>query len=152
MGKRSTTMQSMAVVQLRPIRGEGSVVTLGSQRVTIGRHPDNTICIQDDRASRFHCVVEPDSNGGYVVRDLKSRNGTKVNDVKIEHVALRAGDVLRVGAHEFLMEEKNKPTTSFTESIPEPPEEAGDWKTGIEQTIDALPPKMSEPEFVSLID
>jgi len=145
-------MPAMIVLQLRPIRGEGSVVKLGRQPITIGRHPDNTIALQDERASRFHAVIEPDPAGGYLVRDLKSRNGTKVNDVKIEQSALRPGDVLRVGSHDFLLEELNKPSTSFTESIPDPPDEASDWKQQIESTIDALPPKLSEPEFVALID
>src|SRR5690606_13590558 len=55
-----------------------SKVRLDGQPVTIGRHPENRLRIKDERASRFHCVIEP-VDGGYQVRDLDSRNGTKLN-------------------------------------------------------------------------
>ena len=142
----------MSTLQLKPIRGDAQTVSLGKQRVSIGRHPDNTICLNDDRASRFHCVVEPNGKGGYVVRDLESRNGTKVNEVKITEMSLNPGDVLRVGAHEFLIEPLEPIDTSFADSMPEPPEEKTAWAAHLSELIDVLPPKMSEPEFVSLVD
>ena len=72
----------MAVFQLQSNQAEGQVVPLRDRPITIGRHPDNDIVLQDDLASRFHCVIEP-SPAGFRVRDLGSRNGTRLNDQKI---------------------------------------------------------------------
>lgn len=69
--------------------------------ISIGRHADNTIVIQDDRASRFHCVVERTAAGA-TLRDLKSRNGVKVNEQSIqESLPLKNGDVIRIGKTRF---------------------------------------------------
>lgn len=68
--------------------------------ITIGRHPDNVVPIEDDRASRFHCVIEP-TGDGVVLRDLDSRNGTKVNEMPVQSVTLRHGDVVRIGKTRF---------------------------------------------------
>ncbi|MCC6678476.1 MAG: Flp pilus assembly complex ATPase component TadA [Phycisphaerales bacterium] len=158
--------RAMLSLRLTPIRGEAQPVRLGHERVSIGRHPDNTICIIDDRASRFHCVVTPDGKGGYTVRDLKSRNGTKVNDIKIEEVPLQAGDVLRIGQHEFLVEkdEPDGPSEAFAESVEALDESRGDmpaqkdsegfqnWAAELLDILDWLPPKVSQPEPVSIID
>lgn len=59
----------------------------------------NDIHIDDDYASRAHARVDR-SERGYVVMDLKSTNGTKVNGQKIEPynaVALNAGDQIEIG-------------------------------------------------------
>lgn len=79
-------------------------IRLGDQApLTIGRHPDNGVHLHDDRASRYHCVVEHTGNNGarFRIRDLDSRNGVKVNGKRVPFAELRAGDVLRVGSTEF---------------------------------------------------
>ncbi len=75
-------------------------VKLTGRPVTIGRHPDNFLVICDDRASRFHCVLEL-IDGGYQVRDLDSRNGTKLNEKRIQAGKLANGDVFRIGKTRF---------------------------------------------------
>ncbi|MGP1272141.1 MAG: ATPase, T2SS/T4P/T4SS family [Phycisphaerales bacterium] len=96
----------MSKARLKPLTARGRPVRLGEDPVTIGRHPDNTVRIKDDRASRFHCVIEPNGSGGYRVRDLSSRNGTKLNKRRVTEADLNNGDVLRVGSCEFLIEFK----------------------------------------------
>jgi general secretion pathway protein E len=39
-----------------------------------------------------------------MVKDRGSRNGTKLNDVRIDASELKPGDVIKVGSHEFLVE------------------------------------------------
>ena len=73
---------------------------LTGKPVTIGRHPDNFLVIQDNRASRFHCVLEF-TRDGYLLRDLDSRNGTKINDQNIQSHILLSGEVFRVGSTRF---------------------------------------------------
>ena len=82
---------------LRIISKEGSrTLPLGSEPITIGRNPGNLLRIPDERASRYHCVIE--SRGDAVrITDLASRNGTIVNNKPIKSTALVAGDVVRIG-------------------------------------------------------
>lgn len=76
-----------------------------NEPITIGRHPDNTIRVKDDRISRYHCVIEPNAVGVWEFRDLGSRNGSKINGVKTEQAELCFGDVIRLGSQDFLVEE-----------------------------------------------
>ena len=76
----------------------GERVPIGSRAVTIGRLPDCTITLEDSNVSRRHSEVRA-SGSGYVVADLGSTNGTKVNGARIqgEH-PLRDGDIVSVGS------------------------------------------------------
>ncbi len=148
----------MASYYLKPIRGSAAMIRLGKEPVTIGRHPDNTIPIADDLASRFHCAVEPDGVGGWSVRDLGSRNGTKVNDQRVKEVRLNPGDVLRIGAHEFVMaEDSESDRAGLVESADDhavPEEEADDksWVASLIEVIEALPPKDMVIESLTIVE
>lgn len=66
--------------------------------VKIGRNPDNDIRIDDNNASRFHCRILCNEDGTYILEDLKSKNGTFVNGLRINRrITLRHGDKIRVG-------------------------------------------------------
>ena len=73
----------MPSYQLCSTDGRGYLIPLETKPITIGRHPDNLLVLPDEAASRFHAVVELQRGGRLVVRDLGSRNGTKVNSTKI---------------------------------------------------------------------
>jgi pSer/pThr/pTyr-binding forkhead associated (FHA) protein len=68
---------------------------------TIGRHPDSAICLDDVTVSRRHAQVALD-NGRYVVRDLGSLNGTYVNQMRIDELALEQGDELQIGKYRMV--------------------------------------------------
>ncbi len=62
----------------------------------VGRHPDCAYRIQDRWISRVHAIVDvcpPTCR----VRDLGSKNGTFVNDRRVEEAQLSDGDRLRIG-------------------------------------------------------
>ncbi len=90
---------------LRCDRAEVQPAWLGPVAIKIGRHPDNTLCLHDEKASRFHCAVEETGKEGrFRVTDLGSRNGTHVNGAPIDGpTKLRPGDTLRVGGHTFTL-------------------------------------------------
>ena len=79
----------------------GGRVALRAKPVSIGRHPENDITIRDDLASRYHCVIEPVSEGAWRLRDLGSRNGTRVNGQRVADAELGPGDRFQVGSHTF---------------------------------------------------
>lgn len=77
----------------------GERIALGPQPVTIGRSPENTITALDERISRAHARVEP-TGSGWVVVDLGSANGTRVDGMRVKSgavVPLTAGAVVSVG-------------------------------------------------------
>ena len=77
--------------------GKRRYLKLTNAPVTIGRHPTNLLVITDDQASRFHCVIELSSDGGALLRDLKSKNGTKLNGFRVEESSMGPGDEVRIG-------------------------------------------------------
>src|SRR3990170_2986817 len=65
--------------------------------IIIGRSSSNDIVIKDEGVSRKHCAIEPATNS-YVLKDLKSTNGTFLNDKKITSPSvLKHGDKITVG-------------------------------------------------------
>lgn len=86
-------------------------INLGDEPITIGRAPEADIVIPDERASRIHCAIRR-WDDEYFIRDLKSRNGTYVNDEKIEVAALHDGDRIRVGSTLFTVETGRTPGAS----------------------------------------
>ena len=63
---------------------------------TVGRHRNNDIVISDPKVSSFHARLDRSADG-FVVVDLKSRNGSFINGRKVETGPLRNGDELRMG-------------------------------------------------------
>ena len=69
---------------------------LRGQTITVGRAPENDVCLADSRASRVHLRIEP-RPGGYRVVDMASQNGTFRNGRRVRSAPMRPGDVLVVG-------------------------------------------------------
>jgi general secretion pathway protein E len=67
--------------------------------VSIGRLPGCELLIEQEGVSRRHCVIEQ-VDGAWRVRDLGSRNGTRVNGSKVGEQPLRNGDVVQIGRAE----------------------------------------------------
>ncbi|MEN0019853.1 MAG: ATPase, T2SS/T4P/T4SS family [Planctomycetota bacterium] len=91
-------------LRLRSSDGRSRPVPLAGDVVSIGRHPSNTMPIADERASRQHCAIEPDGVGGWVLRDLGSRNGTRLNGQRVSEAVLSVGDVIAIGKLELFVE------------------------------------------------
>ena len=84
---------------------ELSECAVGTHAVTIGRLPDNNIVIDNPAVSGRHARVYREGNH-YVLEDLKSTNGTFVNDKPIARHTLLEGDVVLVGKHHLLFTQK----------------------------------------------
>ncbi len=67
--------------------------------LTIGRAPDATLCISHLAVSQRHAEITY-ANGCYLLRDLGSRNGTFLNDNRLEPYSvliINPGDQIRIG-------------------------------------------------------
>jgi len=74
----------------------GRRIDLTHEEVSIGRSDECTVCVNSDLVSRRHAVVNR-VLGHFIVVDLKSTNGTFINDERIERGELKDGDLLRTG-------------------------------------------------------
>ncbi|MBI2920025.1 MAG: GGDEF domain-containing protein [Planctomycetes bacterium] len=84
------------LVRLYPVAiGEG-IVTLPAGETVLGRDSDCGVVLQDADVSRRHAVVTG-REGQFTIRDLKSTNGTFVNDARVGEKALGSGDRITVG-------------------------------------------------------
>jgi pSer/pThr/pTyr-binding forkhead associated (FHA) protein len=64
--------------------------------LTIGREEGNILRLNDERVSRFHAKVQIDSED-FILTDLESTNGTRVNGHVVQIRRLRFGDRVSVG-------------------------------------------------------
>src|ERR1700687_5342615 len=69
--------------------------------LTIGREEGNILRLNDERVSRFHAKVQIDSED-FILTDLESTNGTRVNGTVVQIRRLRFGDRVSVGRSTLL--------------------------------------------------
>ncbi|MFG0327659.1 MAG: ATPase, T2SS/T4P/T4SS family [Phycisphaerales bacterium JB037] len=144
---------AMTGLRLRPAHGRGRPVPLDADPITIGRHPDNRIRLRDDRVSRFHCIIEPSREGGFVVRDLESRNGVRVNGEHTRFSPLVEGDTLRVGKSEFVIEAAaGSVGGSVGMAAREGSEDSAPWAAELQRILRELPPRNAPPEQFEIIN
>jgi FOG: FHA domain len=76
---------------------EGSIIT-------IGRLPENKICISNMGISRRHAKLEKDSSNNFTLTDFNSLNGTFVNNKKVSKAVLSGGDTITIGKYTIIFE------------------------------------------------
>lgn len=79
----------------------GTKFTLDRDVVTVGRHPQSDIFLNDITVSRRHAELRRDADA-YAVSDLGSLNGTYVNRERVDTSPLASGDELQIGKFRLL--------------------------------------------------
>lgn len=74
----------------------GDRVPLGEDTITLGRLPESTIVLADPNVSRQHAEIRP-QGATFVVVDLGSTNGTRVNGIRVAQHELVDGDEIMFG-------------------------------------------------------
>ena len=75
----------------------GERYSLDGDIATIGRDLGNNIVLVDESVSRNHAKIERTTRG-FVLEDLDSTNGSRVNDDSIKSCLLKSGDQLQIGS------------------------------------------------------
>jgi predicted component of type VI protein secretion system len=88
--------------ELIPIGG-GDPIPLLKDQLLVGRRESCDIVLRFANVSAHHCQLSID-DGYLYVRDMQSRNGIKVNDVRVQERRLDPGDVLAVAKHRYRVE------------------------------------------------
>lgn len=84
--------------------------------VTIGRSPEADIIIEDNWASRIHCVIHWQDDV-FELEDLDSTNGTYVNTHKIKRIQVLPGVPLQVGHSLLKIEFKDEAELQLEQNL-----------------------------------
>jgi transcriptional regulator with GAF, ATPase, and Fis domain len=106
------------VVLSGPERGSEHLIS--SDVIRVGKAAENDLVVTDDTVSRVHFEIVRDAKG-YLLRDLKSTNGTFLDGAEIKEAYIRAGSVISAGAAEL----KFTPFEERIEILPSEKEELG---------------------------
>ncbi len=90
----------------RLIRENGEIIDIRKEIMIAGRSQESDIFLDSKKCSRTHALIRLEGNALTLI-DLRSKNGTFVNDIQIapnssQH--LRVGDKLRFGDQKFFLE------------------------------------------------
>ena len=83
--------------------GSGKRVVLSGSRVVMGRSRDCDVRLDDPNVSRRHAELRREE-GGWVVADLGSTNGVKVNGRRVSEAPLKPGDEIVLGLERLSFE------------------------------------------------
>jgi len=106
--------------QLVPVGG-GDPIPLLKEKLTVGRRESCDIVLRFANVSGKHCELAVD-DGYWFVKDLGSRNGTKVNGLRItKRKRLDPGDSITIAKHKY--EVKYSPIDDLNAVGTPPPEQ-----------------------------
>src|SRR2546423_1779886 len=113
---------------------EGPNILLDKPIVLIGRHEECDIQLNSRKVSRKHCCVAQVEDY-FVVRDLGSTNGVRINGVRVQEGTMRPGDELTIGNYRYQIQGEASPMAS-------PQQQDGDERT-------AGPPNFADDDLES---
>src|SRR5687767_3275792 len=75
---------------------QGAVVDSDAPELVVGADEGATLALRDATVSRHHLAITATPQG-FLLRDLGSKNGTRIGGLRVEVVYLRSGTLLEVG-------------------------------------------------------
>ncbi len=95
-----------------PLKGQR--VSLDQPVSRMGRREGNDWVLQDGSVSGTHCEIERNPNG-FLLRDLGSTNGIKVNNMAVKEQFLFRNDIVLIGEVPVMIEGDDVPQTTKAE-------------------------------------
>jgi transcriptional regulator with GAF, ATPase, and Fis domain len=97
--------RSLRRCRIRVLRGQeqGQAALIEQSRFRIGAHPGNDLRLKDSTVSGHHCELALEPNG-IRIRDLGSRNGTRLAGCRIVEALLEPGVPFQLGGAELVIE------------------------------------------------
>jgi adenylate cyclase len=85
-------------------------------KIAVGRGKDNDIVLTDQTVSRNHNKIMK-TKEGYLLTDLGSYNGTRLNEKSIQSAILKHDDQIKIGLTKLILIDEKKATTSVDDSL-----------------------------------
>jgi len=110
----------MAIIKITDASGRQWEYGLTQAQCTIGRAPDNTVVLDDPRASRYHAHIKPGEDGSFTLIDgsiingelRRSANKVFVNGGPHYEYQLKNGDRITIGASTLRFEQRAEERTT----------------------------------------
>ncbi|WP_020648389.1 FHA domain-containing protein [Solimonas variicoloris] len=96
--------------------GQSQEFVLDRERVSIGRHPDNDVALNDKAVSGRHAVIITILKDSFL-EDLESTNGTLVNGRAISKHPLTHGDEIMIGRNRLRYEADDGAEDDFEKTM-----------------------------------
>ncbi|MCC6137734.1 MAG: FHA domain-containing protein, partial [Bdellovibrionaceae bacterium] len=96
----SREAQSLEKAYLVSISNKNQIIDIGDF-LTIGRNPTNSLILEDGFSSQRHARIEK-RGSEFVVKDLRSTNGTYLNETQVLEARLSQNDRIRIGESVFV--------------------------------------------------
>lgn len=93
--------------------------------LTIGRQGD--ITLEDPTVSSVHARIEKGPAGEWILHDNGSKNGVKVDDEKVQSMALKPGLTFHIGEHSFLIMALVEEKDAVAKPAPKPKKRQKYW-------------------------
>ncbi len=106
------------MASLYVISNDGRIynVPIRKKEITIGRNRENDITFRDSTVSRHHARIIKTPEG-YLLNDLGSYNGTKLNGESIQSALMQHDDIIRIGHNKITFLEREKSLPSLRASL-----------------------------------
>jgi pSer/pThr/pTyr-binding forkhead associated (FHA) protein len=88
--------------------GAAREIDLTKPAFSIGRKPDNDLCLEDPAVSGHHARVVKIQEVLFL-EDLASTNGTFINDRKVDRKQLQDADVIKIGQYRMIYRQETMP-------------------------------------------
>ena len=122
-GGSSPSAVNLRQLKLVVLRGsdKGREYVIAADVVRVGKAEENDLVLREETVSRVHFEIVRDGKG-YLLRDLKSTNGTFLDGAEIKEAYLRSGSVISAGAAQI----KFQPFEERIEIFPADKEQLGE--------------------------
>ncbi len=94
--RRPAPPAAAAMIRICSSDGRERTIEVGAAPLAIGRSQDNDVVLLDARVSRQHGRLQA-RRGALVYTDVGSTNGSRVNGIRVDEIALGLGDRVQVG-------------------------------------------------------
>ena len=94
--RRPAPSAARAILRVWSADGTERTIEVDGTPLTLGRSRDNALVLGDSRVSRHHGRLQA-RRGTLVYTDLGSTNGSRVNGIRVDEIALGVGDRLVLG-------------------------------------------------------
>ncbi|RLB35320.1 MAG: hypothetical protein DRH20_11155 [Deltaproteobacteria bacterium] len=133
------------------VTNEGIIfnIPINKDKITIGRSKDNDLTLQDGTVSRHHAEILK-TDKGYMLVDLGSYNGTRLNGKLIQSALLRYEDRIQIGLNKLTFTARDKGTGEVSDSLLLTTD--GDYEKGKERIIESIPHKEHGDSRSLLVD